>query len=460
MTAAEPLHADAIIETRWLIPVEPADAVLPHHSVVICAGRIRDILPTAEARTRYAAPTRVQLEHHALLPGLVNAHTHAAMTLLRGLADDLPLMEWLKGHIWPAESEHVSHAFVHDGTLLACAEMLKGGTTCFNDMYFFPEAAALAALRIGMRASIGVIAIDFPTRYAPDAAASLSQGLATRDRLRDEPTLSFCLAPHAPYTVGDQTLEQVLTYSEQLDLPIHIHLHETQDEIRHGIATFGARPLSRLQALGMISPNLLAVHAVHLEPQEIALLASHGAHAVHCPASNLKLASGFSPVGEMIRQGLNVCVGTDGAASNNRLDMFGEMRLAALLAKAVAGAADALPAHQAIRMATLGGALALGLGENIGSLVPGKAADMVAVELSEVEMLPCYDVVSHLVYVAGREHVTHVWVDGQLRVDQGRLTGVDPFELRAMASAWHHRLASAPQARSPAPPSAARQKRL
>ena len=450
MTAAEPLHADAIIETLWLIPVEPADAVLSHHSVVVSAGRIRDILPTAEARVRYVAATRVSLEHHVLLPGLVNAHTHAAMTLLRGIADDLPLMEWLKGHVWPAESQHVSHAFVYDGTLLACAEMLKGGTTCFNDMYFFPEAAALAALKIGMRASLGVIAIDFPTRYAPDAAASLSQGLATRDRLRDEPTLSFCLAPHAPYTVGDRTLEQVLTYSEQLDLPIHIHLHETQDEIRHGIDTFGIRPLSRLQALGMISPNLLAVHAVHLEPQEIALLASHGAHAVHCPGSNLKLASGFSPVGEMLRQGLNVCIGTDGAASNNRLDMFGEMRLAALLAKAVTGAADALPAHQAIRMATLGGAHALGLGDRIGSLTPGKAADMIAVELSAVEMLPCYDVASHLVYVAGREHVTHAWVDGQLRVDEGQLTAADPFELRAAASTWQHRLASAPRATSPA----------
>jgi 5-methylthioadenosine/S-adenosylhomocysteine deaminase len=386
-------------------------------------GVIEAVLPVEAARSRFSSYPVVSLEHHVLIPGLVNAHTHAAMTLMRGLADDLPLMRWLEDHIWPAEKRHVSAEFVRDGTALACAEMLRGGITCFNDMYFFPEAALEAALAAGMRSAHGMIVIEFPTAYAADAADYLRKGLEVRDRYRDEPLASFCLAPHAPYTASDSTLKKVATLAAELDLPVHIHLHETHDEIERSLAEHGVRPLERLARLGVLGPNLIAVHAVHLEASEIALLARHGCSVAHCPSSNLKLASGFAPVAAMLEKKINVAIGTDGAASNNRLDMFMEMRTAALLAKAVARNAQALPAHAALRAATLGGAQALGLAEKTGSIVPGKAADLVALALAGPELEPCYDPLSHLVYAAGREHVTHVWVAGEARVLEGKLLG-------------------------------------
>ena len=356
-----------------------------------------------------------------LIPGFVNAHTHAAMALMRGMSDDLPLMRWLQEHIWPAETKHVSARFVRDGTALACAEMLKGGITCFNDMYFYPEAALEAALEAGMRAALGLIVIDFPTAYASDPADYLRKGLALRDRYRDHPLVSFCFAPHAPYTVSDPTFRQVATLAAELDLPVHVHLHETDDEIQRSVLEHGVRPLERLRRLGLVEPGLIAVHSVHLDESEIALLGRNGASVAHCPSSNLKLASGFAPVEALRKAGVNICLGTDGAASNNRLDLHQEMRTAALLAKAVARDAEAMPEHAALRAATLGGANALGLGKRIGSIEPGKRADLTAVALRGPELAPCYDPVSHLVYAVGREHVTHVWVDGELRVQEGKL---------------------------------------
>jgi 5-methylthioadenosine/S-adenosylhomocysteine deaminase len=365
----------------------------------------------------------VHLPEHVLIPGLVNAHTHAAMALMRGLADDLPLMRWLQEHIWPAETKHVSPRFVRDGTALACAEMLRGGITCFNDMYFYPEAALEAALEAGMRAAFGIIVIDFPTAYASDPADYLRKGLELRDRYGDNALVSFCLAPHAPYTVSDPTFRQVATLAAELDLPVHLHVHETEDEIQRSLAEHGVRPLERLRKLGLVGPNLISVHSVHLEEAEIQLLARHGASVAHCPSSNLKLASGFAPIEALRGAGVNICIGTDGAASNNRLDLLSEMRTAALLAKAVARNPEALPAHAALRAATLGGARALGLNARIGTIEPGKRADLVAVAMRAPELAPCYDPVSHLVYAAGRDHVTHVWVDGELRVRDGQLLG-------------------------------------
>jgi 5-methylthioadenosine/S-adenosylhomocysteine deaminase len=431
-------QADIIIDARWVIPVEPERQVLKHHSLIIAAGLVVSILPTSEAHTRFTAKEIVKLPEHALIPGLVNLHTHAAMNLMRGLADDIPLMEWLQHHIWPAEGKHVSPAFVHDGTLLACAEMLRGGTTCFNDMYFFPDAAAEAVLEAGMRATIGMIAIEFPTAYASDADDYLHKGLAIRDRFATEPLLSFALAPHAPYTVSDKTFAKVLTYAEQLDIPIHIHLHETQDEIRQSLEQYRVRPVERLHNLGLLGPNMIAVHAVHLSKEEIALFARMGCHVAHCPTSNLKLASGIA---KLERAHINVGLGTDGAASNNSIDMFQEMRLAALLAKGGSGKAEELPAWEALQMATLNGARALGLDDRIGSLLPGKAADIVAVNLSDVETLPCYDPVSHLVYAAGREHVTHVWINGRLLLENRVMPHLDVRHLAAQAVAWRDRIA-------------------
>ena len=435
-----PVTADAIIAARWILPVEPARAVLADHAVVIDGGRITALLPTTEAHARYRTKRQITLADHVLIPGLINLHTHAAMTLLRGLADDLALMDWLNNHIWPAEARHVSESFVHDGTLLACAEMLRGGITCFNDMYFFPGAAARAALAAQMRAAIGMIVIEFPTAYAADAQDYLDKGLATRDALKHEPLLSFCFAPHAPYTVGDKGLSQIATYANELDLPVHMHVHETRDEIDHSLKQFKTRPLQRLASLGLVNPNLIAVHAVHLEPDEIVLLAQNGCHVAHCPSSNLKLASGFAPIAALLKASVNVGFGTDGAASNNRLDLLEEMRLATLVAKGTSGDPTALPAWQAIKAATLNAAHALGLETQIGSLVVGKYADLAAVRLSDIELSPCYDVASHLAYAVGREHVTHVWVNGKLLMENRNLTALDLTELHAKAALWRNRI--------------------
>ena len=435
--------ADLVIEAGWIIPVEPHGIVLENHAVAIADGKIVALLPRDEMAARCAAGLTQQLGSHVLIPGLVNFHSHAAMTLMRGLADDLKLMDWLSNHIWPAEAKHATAQFVYDGTLLACAEMLRGGITCFNDMYFFPEMTARAALDAGMRAALGIIVIEFPTAYASDAQDYLSKGLAMRDELKHESTLSFCMAPHAPYTVSDKSFEQILTLSEQLQIPINTHLHETQDEIRESMVRFGVRPLARLEKLGLLGPNFIAVHAVHLEPAEIALLARLGCSVAHCPSSNLKLASGIAPVDKMLSSGINVGLGTDGAASNNRLDVFCEMRLAALLAKASSQNAETLPAHTALRMATLNAAQALGLERKIGSIEPGKSADLCAVNLDSIELSPCYDPASHLIYAAGREHVSNVWVAGKQLVDSGRILHMDENGIKRKAAEWKSRIADA-----------------
>ena len=430
----------SLILPRWVVPVEPEGAVLEQHAVAIRNARIEAVLPADTARRRFADLTPIELPEHALIPGLVNAHTHAAMSLMRGIADDMPLMRWLQEHIWPAEAKHVSPHFVRDGTLLACAEMLRGGTTCFNDMYFFPEAALEAALAANMRASLGAIVIDFPSPYAADPDDYLRKGLALRDRYADHPLLSFCLAPHAPYTVCDDSFAKVAKMAAELDLPVHVHVHETADEVARSEAEHGARPLERLRRLGLLGPGLIAVHSVHLSEAEIDLLSRHGCSVVHCPSSNLKLASGFAPASALLKAGVNLALGTDGAASNNRLDMFQEMRTAALLAKGVAGDAEAMPAHAALRAATLGGATALGLDAQIGSIVQGKQADLAAVRFSGPELRPCYDVVSHLVYAAGREHVSHVWVAGRLILNDKVLQGPAFADLDRHCEMWQNSL--------------------
>ena len=433
-------RADTVIDAQWIVPVDPPGAVLEKHSIAIRDSDIVTIGPSAEIARRYDSAKRIVLDEHVLIPGLVNLHTHAAMALMRGLADDRALMDWLRNHIWPAEAQLVSPAFVRDGTLLACAEMLRSGITCFSDMYFFPEAAAEAALAAGMRAAIGMIVIEMPSPYAGDARDYLAKGLAMRDALRDEPLLSFCIAPHAPYTVSDPTFERIATYAAELDLPVHIHVHETDDEVKESVAAHGMRPLARLQRFGLLGPGLIAVHAVHVQQSEIELLAQYGCSVAHCPSSNLKLASGIAPIPAMLKSGINVGIGTDGAASNNRLDLMSEMRTAALLAKGSSGDPTVLPAHTALHMATVAGAKALGIDQHTGSLVPGKRADVVAVRLSDLELTPLYDPVSHLVYAAGREHVTHVWVNGKLRVDDGALTSIDARELHLKAAHWRERI--------------------
>ncbi|MCL2830236.1 MAG: TRZ/ATZ family hydrolase [Betaproteobacteria bacterium] len=433
-------NIDLLIRPRWLVPVVPEGLVLEHHALAVDQGRILAALPVEEAERRFVARETEVLDRHLLMPGMVNLHCHAAMNLFRGIADDLPLMTWLSEYIWPAENQHVSHRFVHDGTLIACAEMLKGGVTCFNDMYFFPQAAAEAVAETGIRAALGLTLLEFPGAYASDADDYLAKGLAARDALRDTPRLSFCLAPHAPYSVSDRAFKKVLVLAEELDLPIHLHVHETRDEIRQSLETYGIRPLERLHRLGLLGPNLIAVHAVHLEPGEIALLAGHGASVAHCPTSNLKHGSGIAPLAALLEAGINVGLGTDSAASNSRFDMFGEMRLAALLSKGSTERADAVGAHRALAMATINGARALGLENEIGSLEPGKAADLCALNFDELRLSPCYDPVSHLVYALSGEYVSHVWVAGKARIKNNALIGFEQKDLINLAALWQTRV--------------------
>jgi len=434
-----PASADLLLLPQWLVPVEP-DSALADHAVAVKDGAILDVLPADAARERYAAVRTLELPGHALMPGLVNLHGHAAMSLMRGYADDRPLMTWLHERIWPAEKKHVSKAFVRDGSLLAAAEMLAGGVTTVNDMYFFPRAAGEAFLQAGLRAVLGMIVLEFPSNYAVDADDYLAKGLALRDELKGEPLLSFAFAPHAPYTVADATFGRIGTLAEQLGLPIHTHVHETTGEIADSLKQHGVRPLERLARLGLLGPNFIGVHAVHLNEAEIDALATHGCHVAHCPSSNLKLASGIAPVAALTQAGVNLGFGSDGAASNNRLDVFAEMRLAALLAKGASGDAAALPAAAALRAATLDAARALNLDDRIGSIAPGKRADLVAVDLSGPACQPVFDPVSHLVYAAGREHVTHVWVDGRPKLDNRRLVDLDTDDLAARAAYWRDKL--------------------
>ncbi|MFI8735942.1 TRZ/ATZ family hydrolase [Ectopseudomonas toyotomiensis] len=432
---------DLLLLPTWLVPVEPAGVVLRDHGLGIRDGRIALIAPRSEA-LRYTAIEVRELPHCLLAPGLINAHGHAAMTLLRGIADDLPLMTWLHEHIWPAEGKWVDEDFVRDGTDLAIAEQIKGGISCFSDMYFYPQTAAERVHNAGVRAQITVPVLDFPVPGALNAAEALRTGLQLFDDLKQHPRIRIAFGPHAPYTVSDDKLEQIRVLADELDAGIHMHVHETAQEVAEAMAKHGERPLARLARLGLLGPRFQAVHMTQIDDEDLALLVEHNCSIVHCPESNLKLASGFCPVERLWQAGVNVAIGTDGAASNNDLDLLGETRTAALLAKAVAGSATALNAHSALRMATLNGARALGLETQTGSLELGKLADVVAFDLSGLAQQPIYDPVSQLIYASGRDCVKHLWVGGKQLLDDGRLTRMDERELIAKAREWGARIAS------------------
>ncbi|MEO7762146.1 MAG: TRZ/ATZ family hydrolase [Casimicrobiaceae bacterium] len=434
-----PVPVDLQIDAGWLLRVEPVEP-LHAHSVIVQRGAIVDVLPTRDAASRYLPSRRDNLSDHIVMPGLVNAHCHAAMTLLRGIADDLPLQDWLQSHIWPRETAHVSPEFVESGSQLAAVEMIRGGITTCCDMYFYPDATASALRGAGMRVQLGLPVLEFPSAYAPNADAYLQRGLEVRDRLGDDPLISFALAPHAPYTVSDATFAKIVTYAEELALPIQTHLHETANEISDGFAAFGSKPLARIAALGALGPGFMAIHAVHCDADDLAQLARNACHVAHCPTSNLKLGSGIAPVARMLAAGINVALGTDGAASNNRLDMFGEMRIAALIAKGQALDPTLLPARVVVDMATMGGAKALGLDDKIGSIAIGKDADLIAVSTTSPEMSPLFDPYSHLVFAAGRNDVTHAWVAGHCILKDRLLTGCDLPAILRRTKFWQERL--------------------
>lgn len=434
-------QAETILLPEWVIPVSKPGEALEQHAVVLDQGKIIAVMPSDEVPQSYQANETVDLSGHALIPGLVNSHSHAAMSLLKGMADDLPLMEWLEKHIWPAEARHVNREFVTAGTQLACAEMLRSGTTTFNDMYFFPDGVATAVEKIGMRASVGLIVLDFPTVWAENATDYLAKGIEIHDRFRNSGLITTTLAPHAPYTVSDDPLQKIASYSHELDIPVHMHVHETAFEVAEAERQSGERPLARLDRLGLLGPQMIAVHMTQLSDEEIRLCGERNLHIVHCPESNLKLASGMCPVTALLDAGVNVALGTDGSASNNDLDMLGEMRSAALLAKAVTGDASTVPAAKALEMATLGGARALGLDAQIGSIEVGKSADLTAIDLNRIETQPVYDPISQLVYAAGREQVSNVWVAGKRLLKSGQLTTIDSTALLAQTAEWRTRIA-------------------
>lgn len=429
-----PQAADLAISARWIAPVEGA-RLLERHALVIKAGTIVDLLPSAQLASRWQVAQHKQLDQHLLIPGLVNAHTHAAMSLMRGLADDLHLMDWLEKHIWPAEHRHVSEAFVLDGASLAMAEMIASGTTCFADMYFFPQSTARAASHAGLRAYLYAPVVDFPSAMAQNSDDYIAQALRLKDDWKHDALINVGFGPHAPYTISDAPLKRIATLAEELECGIMMHVHETADEVRKAEQQ-GERPLKRLERMGLLGPQLLAVHMTQLDDPDIERVASTGTHIVHCPESNLKLASGFCQAEKLRAAGINLALGTDGAASNNDLDMIGEMRSASLLAKGVAGDACALPADATLAMATLGGARALGLDDKIGSLVIGKRADISAIDLSHVATQPVYDPIAQLVYAASRDQVSHVWVDGKLLLDNRVHTTVNPAQLLQSAQRW------------------------
>ncbi len=429
---------DTIIFPRWVITVDDNNAVLENYAVVVNNGRIQAIKPAEEAR-RLDAAHIIELPEHALLPGFVNLHTHSAMTLLRGFADDLPLMDWLQNHIWPAEERLISDAFVHDGTLLGIAEMLRGGVTSFNDMYYFPEAIARAAIASGARAFVGCVIVESPCAYAKNVQEYLDKVIEMRDRFNGETRTTFVLAPHAPYTVSEESFRKINALAECEDLLIHCHIHETQDEIQQSIAATSERPLATLDRLGFLSSRVTAAHMVHLTHDEIELAAQKKISVAHNPRSNMKLGSGIAPIVELLNAGVNVGLGTDGAASNNSLDVLADTRLAALLAK-VNGNPTALPASEALRMATINGAKALGVDDQIGSIEIGKEADMIAINLGCIEALPLFDPISQIIYATNREQIVHVWIAGEHVLDNRRLTKIDEAALVETASRWRTRV--------------------
>jgi 5-methylthioadenosine/S-adenosylhomocysteine deaminase len=429
------------VTASWVVPVRPG-GVLHDAGICVRAGRIARVAGDGLPLPGEASLPRLHLDGHVLLPGLVNAHGHAAMTLFRGMADDIPLEQWLRDRIWPAEARFVDAAFTTDGTQLAMAEMLHSGTTCFSDMYFFPEAAAAAAAACGMRAQIAFPVARFVTRWARDEAECIHKGLALRDAFRDQPRLRFAFGPHAPYTVTRPTLERIATLSGELAMPVHIHLHETAGEVADGIAEYGCRPLEMLRRGGLVNEDLQAVHMTQASDADVATLAAGGAAVVHCPVSNVRTAAGYCPLGRLRAQGVRVGIGTDGAAANNSLDLFRETGAALLLARRDAGSADLLPAAEAIELATLGGARVLGIDAEIGSLEPGKWADMIAVDLAHPAHWPVHDPVSQLVHTAAGSRVRHAWVAGVHLLDGGRLTTLDEPALLARAAQWRTRMAA------------------
>jgi len=436
--------ADTRIDAGWVVTVDASNKVLENHSIISAGGTIVECIPHATADQRYPDLPVIDRRSCIAMPGLINAHTHLGMHYLKGFADDKPLMEWLDNHIWPVEAKWLSAEFVAASTRHGLAESIAGGVTCVNDMYYFPDTVAQACVDCGVRAVIGAPIMQRATPWAGGLDEYFDRAIAVHDSFRDHPTINTAFAPHAPYTVPVSALEKIATLSAELEAMVHMHVHETETEVLDYIKSKGTRPIARLFEIGLINPYMMAVHLTQLTDDEINLLADNGTHAIHCPESNLKLASGFCPTASLAKGGVNIALGTDSAASNNDLDMFGEMKTAALLAKAVSGDASALPAIDAIRMATINGATALGLDLQTGSLEAGKQLDMICIE-PDISMQPMYDIASHIVYCANRERVSDVWVNGNALLTDNRFTHINPNDISDTAKHWQQKISASIQ---------------
>jgi len=429
-----------LICPQWLVPVIPREKVLVDHALLINQGKIVALDKRAQLLDAYPQAQVIELKSHALLPGFINTHCHAAMSLFRGMADDLPLSTWLNDHIWPAEHQWVSEQFVADGTRLAIAEMLCSGTTCFADMYFHPNISAAVAQDAGIRAVIGLMMIDFPTPWGEGPDDYITKGIAVYDEIKSLSLVNASWTPHAPYSVSDEALQRVQVIADELNLNLQMHIHETVTEVDEATRDSGIRPLQRLYDLGILSPKMLAVHMTELSDEDIDLSARCGLSVGHCPESNMKLGNSICRVADLLDAGVNVALGTDGAASNNDLDMLGEMRSASLAAKSRGKSAASISAWQALEMATINGAKALNLAESIGSLEIGKCADIVAIDLNQLNTQPVYEPVSQIVYAAKSSQISHVWVDGKLRVQNHQLVDLDTSILIQNAQQWAARI--------------------
>ena len=440
MTNPNKKNASIIISASWIFTSNSEGQLLSDYSIVIENDKIIDLVPQDKVFDEYEANDTYQLTDHILIPGLINTHTHAAMSLFKGFADDLPLQDWLNDYIWPAEKEFINSSFVKDGSILALSEMIKSGVTTFNDMYFFPDATAEAVKELGVRSNIGLIVLDFPTNYATDPEDYLLKGFEFRDKWRNEELITTSIAPHAPYSVSDEAFTLINTYSEELSINIHTHLHETQWEIEDSIEKYGITPVQRLNNLGIIGPSLMAVHCVHLNDQDMATLAKNKVSIVHNPSSNMKLGSGISDIAKMLKQNLNISLGTDSSASNNRIDIMEEMRLAALLIKGSTKSPELFSANEAIKMATINGAKALGLESIIGSIEKNKKADLVAIDLNSIENQPIYNPLTTLVYSSSRSDVSYVWIDGEIKLKDKKLVKIDEERIIQLAKKWQRKL--------------------
>ena len=440
MTNPNKKNASIIISASWIFTSNSEGQLLSDYSIVIENDKIIDLVPQDKVFDEYEANDTYQLTDHILIPGLINTHTHAAMSLFKGFADDLPLQDWLNDYIWPAEKEFINSSFVKDGSILALSEMIKSGVTTFNDMYFFPDATAEAVKELGVRSNIGLVVLDFPTNYATDPEDYLLKGFEFRDKWRNEELITTSIAPHAPYSVSDEAFTLINTYSEELSINIHIHLHETQWEIEDSIEKYGITPVQRLNNLGIIGPSLMAVHCVHLNDQDMATLAKNKVSIVHNPSSNMKLGSGIADIAKMLKQNLNISLGTDSSASNNRLDIMEEMRLAALLIKGSTKSPESFSANEAIKMATINGAKALGLESIIGSIEKNKKADLVAIDLNSIENQPIYNPLTTFVYSSSRSDVSYVWIDGEIKLKDKKLVKIDEERIIQLAKKWQRKL--------------------